>query len=128
VIINVLYGFSLDDWGKIYHLTNPNKTKLRELFKWIDAYRNTKDQESLKIITYSDWWKSIQREINYVQSLDVSDFKHKNKLNKLSGLLLFSSGLPNNKLSYVLDNSVKIGIVQYPQITKESFITFISVD
>jgi len=99
------------------------------MFEWIDAYRSTKDhKESLKIIPYSDWWRSLQTEINYVQSLDLGDLKHKNRLENLSGLLLFSSGLPNSTMPYVLENSVKIGTVQYPQITKESFITFISTN
>ncbi|XP_065899133.1 carboxylic acid reductase-like [Dysidea avara] len=119
---------SNDNWGKIFHLTNPNNVKLREMFQWIDTSRNTKDQETLKMVPYSDWWNMLQREINDVRSLDLSNPKHKNKLDKLSGLLLFSSGLPNSKMSYVLDNSVKIDGIQYPRITEKSFIKFISAE
>ena len=80
------------------------------------------------MVPYSDWWNMLQREINDVRSLDLSNPKHKNKLDKLSGLLLFSSGLPNSKMSYVLDNSVKIDGIQYPRITEKSFIKFISAE
>ena len=78
------------------------------------------------MISYPEWWNMLQKEINDVQSKDLSNPTHKNRLDKLSGLLLFSSGLPNSRMSYVLDNSMKIGGVQYPRITEEPFVTFIS--
>ena len=65
-------------------------------------------------------------EINASQSY-IHEKYHKERLDRLSGLLLFTDGVPADVVCYALDNSNNIGI-KYPLITDESFIKFISTE
>ena len=65
-------------------------------------------------------------EINASQPC-IHEKYHKERLDKLSGLLLFTDGVPADVVRYALDNSSNIGI-KYPLITDESFIKFISTE
>ena len=74
-----------------------------------------------------EWWSKVHAEINASQS-SIHEKYHKERLDKLSGILLFTDGVPTDSLLYGMDNSTKIGKVVFPLITDESFIKFISTE
>ena len=69
----------------------------------------------------------LQKEINIVQAKDLANPLHKDRLDKLSGLLLFNKGIPNDSKLYALDNAINIGKIKYPLLTEDSFNKFISL-
>ena len=81
----------------------------------------------MEILSQKEWWSKVHAEINASQSC-IHEKYHKERLDKLSGLLLFADGVPTDSLCYRLDNSTKIGKVEFLSITDESFIKFISTE
>ena len=114
-------------WGKIFHLHNPNRIKLKDMFCWLDSYRNIINKEPLKLSAYQEWWNVLQKEIKIVQAQDLTNPVHKNRMDKLTGLLLFNRGIPSDLKHYALSNSINIGRIEYPLLTEGSFNKFISL-
>ena len=79
------------------------------------------------MLSHKEWWHKLHAEMNISQS-SVHETYHKERLNKLSGLLLFADGVPTDTLCYSLDNSTNIGKIEFPLITDEHFIKFISTE
>lgn len=92
------------------------------MFSWMDAYRKKQKKELLEVTSYEMWWDKLQKEVSQ-SKVTVND---KKRQDKLSGLLLFSEGVPDDRTSYVVENSTVFGNVQYPLITEKSFEEFIS--
>ena len=69
----------------------------------------------------------LQKEIHVVQAEDLTNPVHKNRLDMLSGLLLFNKGIPGSTNHYGLNNSINIGKIEYPLLTEESFNKFIFI-
>ena len=74
-----------------------------------------------------EWWSKVHTEIGASQS-SIHEKYHKERLDKLSGLLLFTDGVPTDTIHYGLENTTTIGKVKFPSITDESFIKFISTE
>ena len=91
----------------------------------MDSYRNTVNKEPLKLLSFHEWWNILQKEISIIQAEDLTNPAHKNRMDKLSGLLLFSRGIPNSSKCYALNNSIDIGKIEYPILTEISFSKFI---
>ena len=79
------------------------------------------NKEPLKLFAYQEWWNVLQKEINIVQAEDLANPLHKNRLDKLSGLLLFNRGIPSDSKLYALDNAINIGKIKYPLLTEGYF-------
>lgn len=79
------------------------------------------------MLSQKKWWNKLHAEIDVSQS-SVHEKYHKERLDKLSGLLLFTDGVPDDSTCYALDNGINIGKVKFPIITDESFIKFIFVE
>ena len=124
-ILFLILWLTLGHWGKIFHLVNPNRTKLKDIFCWLDSYRNVTDKEPLKLFTYHEWWNELQKEISIVKAQDLTNPIHKNRMDKLSGLLLFNSGIPNSSNCYSISNSINIGRIEYPLLTEICFKKFV---
>lgn len=100
---------------------------MKDIFWWLDSYRNVIDKEPLKIFAHHEWWNVLQKEISIVKAKDLTNPVHKDKMHKLSGLLLFNKGIPNSSNCYSLSNSIDIvGKFEYPLLTESSFKKFIS--
>lgn len=127
----ISYSFTnyvpVDAWAKIIHFDNPNKISFKSIFSWIDKFYNIYSQRQLEMLSQKEWWNKLHTEINASQS-SISEKYHRERLDKLSGLLLFTDGVPTDVICYALDNSVNIGNVKFPSITDESFIKFISTE
>ena len=111
-------------WGNIFHLDNPNRVKLKDIFIWLDSYRNVINKEPLKLLAYQEWWNVLQKEIRFVQDEDLTNPVQKSRIDKLSGLLLFNKGIPSSSRCYALSNSINIGRIEYPILTESSFSKF----
>jgi len=80
------------------------------------------------MLPFKEWWNRLQTEINTSQSCAQNEEFNKERLDKLSGLLLFTDGVPADTACYALENTTNIGKITFPLITDESFIKFISVE
>ena len=121
------YELLLGTWAKIFHFDNPNKISFKSIFSWIDKFYNIHKQKRIQMLSHKEWWNVVRTEINASQSL-VHEKYHKERLDKLSGLLLFTDGVPNDTILYALENSINVGKVKFPVITDESFTKFISTE
>ena len=124
MLINLLFCI-LGQWGKIFHLDNPNRVKLKDVFRWLDSYRNAISKEPLKLLTYQEWRNVLQKEIHIVQAEDLTNPVHKSRMDKLLGLLLFNKGIPSSSRCYALSNSINIGKMENPILTESSFNKFL---
>ena len=122
-----LFMNQIDAWAKIFHLDNPNRISFRNIFSWIDKFCTSQSQKQLEMMSHKEWWSKLHTEINTSQS-SIHEIHHKERLDKLSGLLLFADGVPTDTLCYSLDNSINIGIIKFPLITDEYFIKFVSTE
>ena len=95
------------------------------MFCWLDSYRNISNKEPLKLFAYQEWWNVLQKEIKIVQAQDLTNPVLKNRMDKLTGLLLFNRGIPSDLKCYALSNSINIGRIEYPLLTEGSFNKFI---
>jgi len=85
----------------------------------MNAYRDQQNKNLLEITPFDIWWDKLQKEV-FQSKAD------KKRQDKLTGLLLFSGGVPNGSTCYVVNNSMEFGNVKYPVIAKKSFEEFIS--
>ena len=72
--------FILGQWGKIFHLDNLNRVKVKDVFRWMDSYRNVINKEPLKLLAYQEWWNVLQKEIQIVQAEDLTSPVHKSRM------------------------------------------------
>ena len=83
------------------------------MFSWIDKFYSINNHKPLEILSQKEWWNKVHAEINVSQSC-VHEKYHKERLEKLSGLLLFTDGIPTDSMCYVLVNITKIEKLNFP--------------
>lgn len=126
-LVVITFMNQIDAWAKIFHFDNPNRIPFKDVFSWIDEFCTSHSQKQLELMSHKEWWTRLHTEINTSQS-SVHETYHKERLGKLSGLLLFADGVPSDTLCYSLDNCTNIGKNKFPLITDEYFIKFISTE
>lgn len=118
---------SVGAWGKIFHFDNPNIISFKSIFCWIDNFCSSHNQTQLEILPHKEWWNKLHLQINASQSC-IHEKYHKERLDKLSALLLFTDGFSTDNKCYALESSTTIGNIKFPLVTSESFTKFISAE